>query len=112
MMRCALVSTVLIVFVSGALQADDEGELKFDKYHFAWTLVETGKTRFLIEKDQTSTNAWLHTAYDKGVFFVSMAPENWMMEFARITPAQAKELAGPMRKARRAAALVDQKIKL
>ena len=162
-MRCALAGTVFVAFVSGVLQADDESELKFDRFHFAWTLVETGKTRFLIGKDQTSTNAWLRTAYDKismtpedaeaigaalaktdeffeklngttdksealsagkskfrvvfatsdkGVFYVSMAPEKWMKEFARLTPAQAKELAGPMRKARRAAALVEQKIKL
>jgi tRNA pseudouridine-54 N-methylase len=162
-MRCALAGTVFIVFVSGALRADEEGDLKIDKFRFAWTIVESGKVRFLIEKDETSTQAWLRTAYDKismtpedaeaigaalaktdeffeklngkieksesiyagkskfhvifatsdkGVFYVSMAPEKSMKEFARLAPAQAKELAGAMRKARRAAALVDQKIKL
>src|SRR5258708_31176775 len=71
-MCCALASTVLIVSVSGPVLADDDAELKIDKFQFAWTLVETGKTRFLIEKDQTSTKAWLRTAYDK----VSMTPED------------------------------------
>ena len=162
-MRCALAGTFLVLLVSGGLRAEDEGELKFDKFHFVWTLVETGKTRFLIEKNQTSTAAWLRTAYDKtsmtpedaeavgaalaktdeffeklngttdksetinagkskfrvifatsdkGDFCVSMAPEKWMKEYASLTPAQAKELAGEMRKAKRAAAMVDQKIKL
>jgi hypothetical protein len=49
---------------------------------------------------------------DKGDFRVRVTPEKWMHVFATLNPADAKALAGPMKKAVQAGALVDRKIKL
>jgi hypothetical protein len=49
---------------------------------------------------------------DKGDFRVSVTPEKWVHVFATLKPGEAKTLAGPMKKAVQAGALVDRKIKL
>lgn len=48
---------------------------------------------------------------DKGDFFVSITPEKWMRVFATLKLDEAKALAGPMKKAVRAGAIVDRKVK-
>jgi len=49
---------------------------------------------------------------EKGDFRVRVSPEKWMRVFATLKPAEAMALAEPMKKAVRAGALVDRKIKL
>lgn len=49
---------------------------------------------------------------EKGEFRVKIAPEKWMRVFATLHPTEARALAAPMKKAIKAGALVDQKIKL
>jgi len=49
---------------------------------------------------------------EKGDFRVQVAPDKWMRTFATLHQAEAKGLAGAMKKAVKAGAIVDQKIKL
>jgi hypothetical protein len=68
-------------------------------------------TKDQIERIQTG-NMWVEfKTTDTGEFRVQVTPDKWMRVFAVLTPAEAKALAGPMKKAVQAGALVDQKVK-
>ncbi|MBI3866089.1 MAG: hypothetical protein HY290_29780 [Planctomycetia bacterium] len=160
-----LTACVILICVSGGLQAAEDDELVIDKFQFTWTVAEVGKTQFLIEKDEKSTKAGLRhrgglitggeisisledaqavgielartdeflkkfkgtkdqseritvgrmqvvfRTTDTGDFRVEITPDKWMRIFAILTPAEAKALAGPMKKAMKAGAMVDRKVK-
>jgi hypothetical protein len=158
-------ASLLIVCVASAVEAEEDEELAIDRFHFTWTVVEAGKTQFLIEKDEKSTKAGMRhrgglisggqisialedaeavgivlartdeffeklkgtkdqterikaggmqvvfSTTDTGDFQVEVSPKKWKRVFAILTRAEAKALAGPMKKAVKAGALLDQKIK-
>lgn len=68
-------------------------------------------------KDQIETikTGKIHVDFkttDKGEFLVQVTPEKWMRVFATLKQKEANALAGPMKKAVRAGALADRKLKL
>ncbi len=67
------------------------------------------------EKSETIFTSKMRAVFstsDHGDFLVSVTPKKWKKVGATLTKVQAKDLAVPMKKAVRAAALVDEKVKL
>ena len=160
-MRRQFAVCLVVMCAAGAATAQEDDGLVIDKFQFTWTVVEVGRTQFLIEKDAKATTAGLrhgagsismsledaqavgralartdefaeklkdtkdrietieagkiHVDFkttDSGEFRVQVTPEKWMRVFATLKPTEARALAGPMKKAIHAGALVDRKIKL